>query len=134
MPRKLVFRSLIILFVLASCIAAVGSVGFVHAESYKLKIYLGPSRVLADNTVTAFFVQIQDSRGAPVRPASDMTVHLSSSLTDIGSVDLSMTVARGSVGGWANFVSTYTPGSTTITASATGYLSDEAVMMTIGPK
>jgi adhesin/invasin len=119
--------------ILASLVAVLGGTS-VNAESYRLHIYLGPSRVLADNTVTGFFVQIQDSRGAPVRPASDVTVYLSSSLTDIGTVDLSMTIAKGSVGGWANFVSTYTPGSTTITASATGYLSDEAVMMTIGPK
>jgi len=100
----------------------------------RLQVYVAPSRVLADNRVyDAVVVQLQDSRGRPARALQDIVVRLSSSRTDIGSVDPMVTIISGKTYAIARFFSTYTAGSTTITAIASGYTSGQAVMSTAGP-
>jgi len=104
------------------------------SELYRLQVFLGPSRVLADSGVyNAISVQLRDSRGRPVRASEDVTVSLSSSLTDVGSIDPMVTIRSGETYAIARFFSTYTAGSTTITAIASGYTSGQAVMTTYGP-
>lgn len=100
----------------------------------RLQVYVGPRMVLADNRVhDCILVQLQDSRGRPARATEDIIVTLSSSRTDIGSVDPKVTIASGKTYAIARFYSTYTAGSTTITAIASGYTSGQAVMSTAGP-
>ena len=100
----------------------------------KLKIYVGPTSVPADdNTYNCIFVQLQDSNGNPARAVHDTTISLSSSVTNIGTVDPSITISTGSTYGTANFYSTFTPGTTTIAATATGYATVQASVTTVGP-
>lgn len=108
---------------------------FVSAsEPSNLKIYVGPPSVLADNnTYESIFIQLQDSTGAPARAQEDTNIHLSSSLTQIGSVNPEITIPAESTYAAANFTSTYTPGSTTITAAAPGYMTVQASITTAGP-
>jgi len=95
---------------------------------------VGPPKVLADRGVyDSVLVQLQDSRGLPARAVDDVVVSLSSSKTDIGSVDPTLTIRSGNTYALAKFYSTYTPGSTTMTAVASGYTSGQASMTTVGP-
>jgi hypothetical protein len=104
------------------------------AEPSKLKIYVGPSKVPADNGVyEAVFVQLQDAKGNPARALKDMDVSLSSSNTYVGSVDPLITIRQGETYASAKFYSTYTPGSTTITAAASGFATVQASITTVGP-
>ncbi len=62
----------------------------------KLIIYEGPTSILADNnTYNCIFVQLQDSSGQPARALQDTTISLSSSLTNIGTVDSSIIIPKG---------------------------------------
>ena len=100
----------------------------------KLKIYIGPTSALADNsTYNCIFVQLQDSTGKPTRATDDTTISLSSSLTNIGTVDPSITILKGQTYASANFYSTFSPGTTTIAAAATGFSTVQATVTTIGP-
>jgi hypothetical protein len=100
----------------------------------KLKVYVGPSKVPADNNVyEAIFVQLQDAKGVPARAQRDIDIHLSSSLTYVGSVDPVVTIRSGETFAVAKFYSTYTPGSTTITATASGFATVQASITTVGP-
>ncbi len=99
-----------------------------------LKIYTGPSSVLADNnTYNCIFVQLQDSSGKPSRAVQDTTISLSSSITNIGTVDPSITIPMGTTYASANFFSTFSPGTTAISASATGYATVQSSISTVGP-
>ncbi len=100
----------------------------------KLKIYTGPTSVLADNnTYNCIFVQLQDSTGKPARALQDTTISLSSSQTNIGTVDSSIIIHKDSTYASASFTSTFSPGTTAISASATGYATVQASMTTVGP-
>ncbi len=100
----------------------------------KLKVYVAPSKVLADRrTYESILVQLQDSTSKPARAPEDTVISLSSSRTDIGSVDPMITIRANQTGASAQFFSTYTPGSTVITAAASGYDSGQASMTTVGP-
>ncbi len=99
-----------------------------------LKIFTGPASVLADNnTYNCIFVQLQDSTGKPARALQDTTISLSSSLTSIGTVDQSITIPKGATYASASFTSTFSPGTSMISASATGYATVQASITTIGP-
>ena len=99
-----------------------------------LKIFIGPTSVLADNnTYNCIFVQLQDSTGKPARALQDTTISLSSSLTNIGTVNPSITILKGATYASASFSSTFSPGTTAISASATGYATVQASITTIGP-
>ncbi|MGQ9552328.1 MAG: hypothetical protein ACUVUE_07875, partial [Candidatus Bathycorpusculaceae bacterium] len=117
---------------LSSAISA-SSVAAATAPS-KLQVYVAPPKVLADNGVyDCVLVQLQDSKGVPARATEDVVVKLSSSRTDIGSVEPMVTIPSGATYARVRFFSTYTAGSTTITAIASGYTSGQAAMSTVGP-
>ena len=104
------------------------------SDPSKLNIYAGPTSVLADNnTYNCIFVQLQDSTGQPARALQDTTISLSSSLTNIGTIDSSTTILKGTTFASANFNTTFSPGTTTISASATGFTTVQTTMTTIGP-
>ncbi len=100
----------------------------------KLKVHVGPPQILADRGVyDSILVQLVDSKGYPARAEEDIIVSLSSSKTYIGSVDQTCIIPAGYTYALANFFSTYTPGSTTITAFASGFPSEQASITTVGP-
>lgn len=100
-----------------------------------LKLYVTPPSVPSDNsTTTCIFVQLQDQEGRPARAAKDTNISLSSSVTEIGTVDPTLTIKSGDTYAQANFSSTFTPGTTVITAAATGYETVQAPIKTVGPK
>jgi hypothetical protein len=100
----------------------------------QLKIYAGPISVPADNRVySVIAVQFLDAKGAPARALEDTTIRLSSSAVNVGTVDPIVTILRGKTQVYANFSSTYTPGSTTITAAATGYMTAQVTIATVAP-
>ena len=78
------------------------------------------------------FVQLQDTNGEPARATQDTIISLSSSLTNIGTVDPSITIPKGTTYVSANFTATFSPGTTTISASATGYSTVQAPISTVG--
>ena len=99
-----------------------------------LKIYAGPNSVPDDNLpYNIIAVQLEDARGVPVRAKEDTTILLSSSLISVGTADPTVTIPKGSTMTTANFYSTYTPGTTTITAAATNCTSNQASITTVGP-
>ncbi len=100
----------------------------------KLNIYTSSPSVLADNnTYQCIFVQLQDSNGTLTRALQDITVGLSSSLITVGTVDSSITIPKGETFASANFTSTFNPGTTTISASATGFATVVSTITTLGP-
>lgn len=99
-----------------------------------LKIYLGPANILADNkSYNCIFVQLQDSTGNPARALQDTTVGLSSSSTNIGTVDSSIIILKGTTYSSASFHTTFSPGASVISASATGFASVQTSINTVGP-
>jgi hypothetical protein len=104
------------------------------SDPSRLNIYTGPTSVLADNnTYNCIFVQLQDSTGRPARAIENTTISLSSSLTNIGTVNPLITILTGTTYASANFNTTFSPGTTTISATATGYATVQATVTTVGP-
>jgi hypothetical protein len=100
----------------------------------KLCLFAGSPSVLADNSsYQCIFVQLQDSNGKVARALQDITIGLSSSLTIVGTVDSSITISKGETFASANFTSTFYPGTTTISASATGFATVLSIITTVGP-
>jgi hypothetical protein len=100
----------------------------------KLCLLTGAPSVLADNcTYQCIFVQLQDSSGRIARAQQDITIGLSSSLTIVGTVDSLITIHIGETFASANFTSTFYPGTTTISASATGFTTVLSTITTVGP-
>jgi hypothetical protein len=135
MERKLLTAT-IVLIILASCFVFFSPKNSVASQvsGSQLKIYVGPASVLADgNTYTCVFVQLLDSNGEPFRALQDTTISLTSSSTNVGTIEPTITISKGSTFASADFTTTFTPGATTISASATGYATVQAVMTTIGP-
>lgn len=134
--QKRIAQAILILTLLATTLMIVNqntSLGATTDPS-KLKIFIGPTSVLADNnTYNCIFVQLQDSSNKPARALQDTTISLSSSLTNIGTVDPSITIAKGETYASSSFSSTFSPGTTAITASATGYATVQSSITTIGP-
>jgi hypothetical protein len=134
MNKKIITLALV-LIVLASAFVIVSqaSVG-ATSGTISLNIYMSPSSVLADNsTYNCIFVQLQDSNGYPCRAEQNTIISLTSSLTNIGTVDSQIIIPKGTTYSSGNFFATFTPGSTTITASATGYETVTSTMVTKGP-
>jgi hypothetical protein len=100
----------------------------------KLKIYIGPTSVPADNNpYNCVYVQLHDSRNRPARALQETTISLSSSNTDVGTVDTKIVIPVGATYATANFYSSFTPGKTTIAATASGYTTVQGTITTVGP-
>ena len=131
--KKELITAAIILLILCSATTIQQAYPYT-VQPTKLKIYIGPTSALADNsTYKCIFVQLQDSSGKPTRATDDTAISLSSSLTNIGTVDPSITILKGQTYASANFHSTFSPGTTTIAATATGFTTVQATVTTIGP-
>jgi hypothetical protein len=131
--KKQLITILIILTILCSATTVKEAYSDTVAPT-KLKIYVGPTSVLADNsTYNCIFVQLQDSSNKPTRAAEDTVISLSSSQTNIGSVDPSITILKGQSYASANFYATFSPGITVVAAAATGFATVTAQITTVGP-
>jgi len=125
---------LMVLSLVGSIILITQSNSVLAIEPTKLKIYIGPNRVPADNSIyECVFVQLQDSSSRPARAIEDTTISLSSSLTSVGTLDPTITIRSGETFAVAKFDSTFTPGSTTIAATASGFATVQATMITSAP-
>lgn len=134
MIRKSLVGLLLALSLASSIFIITQSSSVFAAEAAKLQIYIGPNKVPADNSIyECIFLQLQDSTSRPTRATEDTTISLSSSLTSIGTVDPTITIPTGETYAVANFDSTFTPGSTTIAATASGFATVQATMTTIAP-
>jgi hypothetical protein len=99
-----------------------------------LKIFAGPTNVPADSqNYNIIAVALQDNRGTPLRATQDTEVRLSSSSTNVGGVDETITIPKGATTTSANFYATYTPGTTSITATASGYPTAQVTITTVAP-
>jgi len=132
-------KKLLTVLTITVVIFSVVFMGHVSSETInqpaKLNLIISPPSVPSDNATSAcVFVQLQDVEGLPARAAKDTVISLSSSNTEIGSVDAALTIKTGDTYAVANFSSTFTPGSTVITAAATGYETVESPIITVGPK
>jgi len=136
MKWKIFFGKLATFLLVVYVFSIISQQGFAVSGSSlpsKLMVYVGPPKVLADRGVyDAILVQLQDSGGKPARAPQDIVVSLSSSKTDIGSVDPTATIRSGTTSALAKFFSTYTAGSTTITAASSSYTSGQATIKTSG--
>ncbi|MEM3090451.1 MAG: carboxypeptidase regulatory-like domain-containing protein [Candidatus Bathyarchaeia archaeon] len=129
-----VLTSFFILVVVQSIIYFDINVYAQGSEALKLKVYVGPAKVLADNRAYGcIFVQLLDSKNNPAKAVENVTVYLSSSNTYVGSVDPVVVIPKRSSYTIAQFYSTYTPGTTTITATASGFATVQASVTTVGP-
>jgi hypothetical protein len=132
--KNLLIGILLVLSLTSSIIIITQSNSAFAVEPVKLQIYIGPNKIPADNSIfECIFVQLQDSRGRPARALEDTIISLSSSLTSVGTVDPTITIQMGETFAVAKFDSTFTPGSTTIAATASGFATVQATMSTIAP-
>ena len=137
MPKtKLLTVTLILLFLTLAQAVLSQNVQPAGAASLfdQIKIFAGPASVPDDNRAyNIIVVQLQDSRGTPVKAREDITIQLSSSLVNVGTPDPTVTIPKGSTTNTANFYTTFTPGTTTITAAASGYTTVQTAITTVGP-
>lgn len=130
-------KSITIALLIVLSILIVGSQGSGYAATNapaSLKIYIGPTSVPADNnSYNCIFVQLLDSNAEPARATQDTPVGLSSSITSIGTVQPSVTIPKGSTYASTNFTSTFSPGTTVIAASASGFATVQGSITTVGP-
>jgi hypothetical protein len=132
MKKELIAISIILTILFSAAI--IKEADSVTVDAAKLKIYVGPTSVLADNsTYNCIFVQLLDANSKPTRAAEDTVISLSSSQTNIGSVDPSITILKGQTYASANFYTTFSPGISTIAAAATGFVTVTAQITTVGP-
>jgi len=99
-----------------------------------LVVYPSPSQILPDKKVNASaVVQVVDILGNPVKLGQDMTIALSSSDSEIGTVPSTVTIPAGSSFATVSFFPTYVAGQTIVTATAGNLSSGSATFSTIGP-
>lgn len=99
------------------------------AESPGIKLELSPPIITADGeTHEIVVVQLETDNGYPYIAQQDVTVYLTSSNLDIGLVDDSVVVPAGRSYAKAVFNASYNSGMSVITASAAGFITDEAII------
>jgi hypothetical protein len=98
----------------------ISTFGFIPS---KLSIYCVPINLPAENkTYQAIQVQLQDAQGRPAKdPQADVNVNLFSSQPAVGVVGSTLTIPFGKTQATGNLTVTNAPGTTAITAQASGY-------------
>ncbi|MFQ6135435.1 MAG: hypothetical protein ACE5KU_06465, partial [Nitrososphaerales archaeon] len=103
-------------------------------EPLALVVTPAPSTVPADGSEYPIVViQIQNSTGFPTPAPLDTNIVLSSSKREVGDVERTITIPKGTSYSIAKFRPTTTPGTTTITAAATGFTIGVSEVVTIDP-
>jgi len=125
--RSRLMAILILLPLLTSLIPATT----VAALDNRINVSLGPSNLIADGeTHECVFVQITNAKGEPIPAPENVVVTLTSSRLGVGSVQGTVTIKEGSSFTNGTFTTTKYPGTTLITATAPGYMTGGAEMMT----
>ncbi|MEM3162561.1 MAG: carboxypeptidase regulatory-like domain-containing protein [Candidatus Bathyarchaeia archaeon] len=134
-PKKILSSLMFMLFLTLYLYSSI-NLENVYAQTTpsKLKIYVGPPKVPADNkTYEIIYIQLQDAKNAPARAPSDIKISLSSSNTYVGDVDREVVIRKGETYTKAKFRSTFSPGTTQITATAPGFATVQESVTTVGP-
>ena len=106
----------------------------VGGEPVALDVFLSPNVIPPDATLSSeVIVEAVDAFNNPVELGSSLTVSLSSSNSQVGSVPSTLTIPAGQSFAATTFQPTYIAGQTTITAQAGNYTTGSAVMTTSGP-
>jgi hypothetical protein len=135
MSKKILTAFVIISMIICSSLLIGQGSSDTSYNPTKLEISVNPPSLPADNnTYNCISLQLQDTNGNPARALQDTTISLSSSITEIGTVDQTVTIPKGSTYTTANFYATFTPGTTIITAAATGFTTVQSPVATVGPK
>jgi len=99
-----------------------------------LSLSVIPTRLPADgNTYPALIVTLTDAAGNPTLAFNTTTVYLSSSQENVATLPPSVTIQAGEGFAVANVTTTQTPGTTTVTGSASGIRASEVVVATSIP-
>ncbi len=108
---------------------AVSTAGFVPS---KLAVYWAQTNLPADgDTYGILQVQLQDSQGRPARAMeTDVSVKLFCSQSAIGSVSCVVKIPVGQTQATVNFTTTFSQGSTTVSAQSQGYSTGQATLTT----
>ena len=134
MKRQLFIATLLLTFILQYTSSIISSAPIFSHKSFRLAVYIAPPIIPADGgRHDCVYVQIQDEDGEPLTLPSNLTVILTSSNLDVGSVteNLVIPAGRSFITTWFN--ATYKPGVTVITASAQGFTSGTASLRTVNP-
>jgi len=100
----------------------------------KLAVYVSPPILPADGgRYACVYVQIQDLDGRPLPAPSRVNVTLASSNLDVGAVTGWVVIDEGETFAVAFFNTTFKPGLTVIAASAQGFMSGFAALVTVNP-
>ncbi len=103
-------------------------------EEGRLAVFASPPSLLADGgEYGCIFIQVQSVEGDPMPAPRDIWVSLSSSNLEVGSVESPIVIPEGEYLKVAIFKATRRPGEAVITASASGYISGSASLMTFNP-
>ena len=99
-----------------------------------LNVLISPSKIPPDSRLNAsILVQAVDVFGDPVKLSSSLSVTLSSSSSQLGSVPSSLVIPAGHSFAEATFSPRFVSGQTVITASAAGYSGGSGILTTVGP-
>jgi hypothetical protein len=94
----------------------------VEPKPIKLALRVASNRLPADGaTYLSVLVELLDAAGLPAKAPTNVTVAVSSSRTDIGVTPEILTIREGATSAITNLTTTLIPGSTVLTASATGF-------------
>jgi hypothetical protein len=107
----------------------ISTFGFIPS---KLAVYCVQTTLPADNkTYQAIQVQLQDAQGRPAKdPVTDVNINLFSSQPTVGVVSSTLTIPFGKTQATGNLTVTNAPGTTSITAQASGYTTHQASITT----
>jgi hypothetical protein len=104
------------------------------AAPTRMTLTFAPTKLPADNSAfDCIFIELLDSTGKPARALNYITITLSSSKTTVGNVDSSIIISPGEFYKTAKFYTTSTPGTTTISATATDFTTVETSITTTAP-
>lgn len=113
-------------------VSSLVSIAGVGALDNRLLVTLGPPNLIADGADhDCVFVQLTNAKGEPIQAVESVTITLTSSRLEVGTVEGTVTIPAGSIFGRATFHATRDPGVTLITATAPGYMAGGAELTTI---
>lgn len=136
LPRNSAAALLVLIMALSFIGGAVSLPVSAAGPPLTIGVQVAPSVLPADGgTYRAIYVYLLDSAGSPTLAFDNVTVFLTSSIPAVGVVlNSSVTIVEGKGYAVADFQSSPTPGSTGVTASASGYKTGSAKVTTAIPR
>jgi hypothetical protein len=125
-------RLLAVLVLIPIILSSLGAVLNVGATYNQLMVSLGPSNLIADGADhNCVFVQLVNNKGEPIQAPENVTITVTSSRLDVGTVEGTINIPEGSSFGRSTFYATKNPGTTLIAATAPGYMTGGAELTTV---